>query len=360
MSEEKDEKPDQPAEHSTPAETPTRKPWARTDSGALRPQAREAALVEIARLITSGEATGLKHLTELIGLSKPTVKAMVKQLGFIGGAGGARKSGGFLIRTGPPQETTREKRLRKKRENAEKREVQRAIAALKLPTATTDPTDEDPTDPDPEQVEDPDEPPRKPAPKARPAQKPPIPQLPGSGPKPGTFGSPARAPIDPNGPDLLAAFSIPASFDELERIRKIAAAPWVDVGKQLQALQFLIGLKGGKGKIDWTSVSVDQIPEEMRHRLAGMLVGWLDFAELPEVVRGAPAVCRQVYRLTGVLPQKAEEAEVVLERWGVIREELRALAGEVRATATAKADPLPLELAAEVGYVKPQWEIEGN
>ena len=52
--------------------------------------------------------------------------------------------------------------------------------------------------------------------------------------------------------------------------------------------------------------------------------------------------------------------EAVLERWKVLRQELRDLAGEVRAPQAAVSEPLELSMAAETAYTKPQWEDGAN
>lgn len=265
-------------------------------------------------------------------------------LGLIGGAGNQNKPGGVTIRS-RPAETTAQRKKRKAEERSRKREALEVLKAQQAELRRKREAERAAASPDPSESEDPDpdsgssEPDPIPAAKQRPKAR-------------ATAGTPAA--------QLLASFAIPAGFDEIERVRQIASAPWIDPGKQLHACELLIKLKGGRGKVDWASVKLEQIPEDMRHRLAGQLVGWLDWAELPEVVRLAAPACRQVYRLTGVLPSKAEDAEVVLARWEVVRAELRELAGEVRQNLKPAADPLDLELAAETAYVQPQWEIDAG
>lgn len=78
--------------------------------------------------------------------------------------------------------------------------------------------------------------------------------------------------------------------------------------------------------INWLEMTAEQIvehaPDEVKHRLAGMLLHWATFSELPEEVKAASATRRRVYGLSGVLPVTEENAAAVLERWEALRSEL--------------------------------------
>lgn len=354
MSDDKSE-PETPATEQEPVPEITSDGPERGCRGHLTPAGREQARAEIARLVTSGEAATIQSLAERLHLSRPTIRALLSSLGLIGGASNQHKTAGVTLRA-QPTETKRGRRARLAREAVERAQARKAIDKLERQRAKSERQGVNPGQPI--DLSPPLPPPKPPAqrrtnagqPKARilgaPSVAPP--------PAPPESGPPPSGPDIP--PDLLGRWITPDGFDEVERLRKMASAPWIDPSHQIAALRLLVGIKGGRGKIDWATFTVDQIPEEMRHRLAGMLLPWIDFAELPEVVRSAPLVCRQVYKLTGVLPQRAEDAEVVLERWAVTRQELRDLAGEVRLPEAGKAPPLDLDLAAETAYIPPQWE----
>ena len=340
-------------------------------------------MAEIVRLTTSGEAKSVTELADRLSISRPTIRRLMEQVGIIGGPANQHKPGGFTVRTARPET----KGQRRDRLSKEARERQAARAALDRAEreakaeakreaarlAAAVPITADPSPPQPRAGPDPGAPEFEAAP-----SEPVIPAAKASTggrgkPKargPAMFGQvvagpPAGAlpwqPGDAYPPDMLGAFAIPADFDPEDRLRKLAAAPWIDPTVNIAALRILVGITKGKGRIDWTSVTPEQIPEEMRHRLAGMLLPWIDFAELPEVVRSAPVVCRAVYKLTGILPQRAEDADVVMARWEAMRGELRTLAGEIQVPTVGKAEPIALELAAEVAYTAPQWdEQSGN
>ena len=371
--------------------------YPRTAKGHLVPEARERALADVLRAVQGG-ASSIKGISDLLGLARPTVRDMLVKLGVVAKPGNAHGPGALTLHgKGPETESPRAKARRKKREadakKALKREAERIRKAAGAPPAKPSAPAPKPAPLQPEQaymapeqapsaeappapkeddllvLDEAAEPPDQPADLAG-EEIPPVldgGEPPDDPPKPKRRNGVAKGtprdrlpgnppPMDPT-VDKVALVQIPAAFDEIHRLRQISICPWIDAGQQIAALRILVGVRSNKGKIDWSTVTPEQIPEEMRHRLAGMLLGWVDLAELPEQVRAAPLVCRQVYKLTGVLPGTVAAAEVVLERWAVLRAELRELAGEARVELGVKAPPLELSLAAETAYVAPQWDV---
>lgn len=388
MSDTKDDSPAAP-QAEPPEGTPAPEtPRVRTAGGHLLPGEKQRLLAGLAAAAAAGQLRSVKHAASVFGCSRQTIRRALEQLGLIGGASNQHKDGGITVRVAPAKRMTK---AQKREEGRRRKEAHKAVtaaakqrskaAAPAEPPAPADPDQpSDPgSDPPPDPGSDPPPPPSEPPPgkrrrnpasdggkgksKARLPGSPTLADLlaqqikAGSGPA----SDDGKARVDPGAAvDLIGTWALPTDFDPLERLRKLASAPFVEFSLQFQALRELVRLSGSKGKVDWSAITVEQVPEEMRHRLAGMLLPWLDFAELPEVVRVAPAPCRAVYKLTGVLPQKVEDAEAVLERWKVLRQELRELAGEVRAPQAAASEPLELSLAAETAYTTPQWEDGAN
>lgn len=115
----------------------------------------------------------------------------------------------------------------------------------------------------------------------------------------------------------------------------------------MTVLRVIAGHENQRGRIPWESLTVDQIPEEVRHRLAGLLIKQIAWDELPEEVRKASPQRRRVYRLLGVLPADDQVAERVLTRYQGFAAELRAeLVPEVVAV---ERPPLKVSLAVEAG-----------
>jgi hypothetical protein len=340
-----------------PPPGPAPEAWARNEKGQLTTAARARAREEVLRCVQSGLPTA-NAIAAAIKLSRQTVAGLMQELGFTSGSGNRNGDGKLTLRaSGPEVETPKAKAKRKAKEAAAKKLLAKEEARLrKLADA-------------PPKAPKPDPPPKAPPLIATRAEleaepDPPDLVLPGDPPRKrggikGTVKDRVEGNPSPNDPsiDKVALVQVPPSYDEIERLRKISLAPWIDSGQQIAALRILVGIRANKGKIDWSTVTPDQIPEEMRHRLAGMLLGWVDIAELPEQVRAAPLLCRQVYKLTGVLPGTVEAAEAVMERWAGMRLELREVAGEARVELGLKAAPLELTLAAETAYVAPQWEM---
>lgn len=334
--------------------------YPRDSKGHLTAEGRAKALAAVLAAVQAGKSS-LLAIATATDLARPTVRTLLGELGLGATSGNGKTSGKVAVRkNGPKREERVQKRARLAREKAAAKAAKKALddAEKRIRKAAgTKPKPPKPAKPAPPPDilapvpgEDlgPDEPdePEPPKPRGRPKGL-------TSDLLPGNPG-----PLDPT-IDKTALIRIPEGYDEIERLKKISIAPFIDPGQQIAALRILVGIKGNKGKIDWTAVcsSPESIPEEIRHRLAGMLLGWVDHAELPEAVRAAPLVCRQVYKLTGVLPGTPEAAEAVLERWERHRAELRELAGEVRVETAGKLAPLELSLAAETAYVAPQWEM---
>lgn len=159
--------------------------------------------------------------------------------------------------------------------------------------------------------------------------------------------------------DRLGALKVPEGFDPLARLTQFAIAWWLPEQYQLAALRELARLQNerekGRGRIDWDKVSIAQIPEEHRHRLAGELMSWVQFAELPEAVRLAPREARRVYRLIGRLPETPAATEAILRRWLEQRAELRGMVGGALVVAPEPREPVQPTLAAETRYQPPRW-----
>ena len=325
--------------------------YPRNQNGHLTREARDRALADVLACVQAG-VSSINGVSVRLGLARPTVRDLLGKLGLVATAGSSKGPGKITVRKGGPVESKQVRKTRLKREAAAKKAIEKEAARLRKEAGAT---------PKPPVLERPE---KQPDPPAYPADGEILPVL--DEPKPRPKGRPKGLLADtlPGNPgpldervDKIALVQVPAGFDEIERLRKISISPWIDAGQQIAALRILVGVRSNKGKIDWSTVTPEQIPEEMRHRLAGMLLGWVDLAELPEQVRAAPLVCRQVYKLTGILPGTVAAAEVVLERWLVLRAELRELAGEARVELGAKAPPLELSLAAETAYVAPQWDV---
>ncbi len=325
--------------------------YPRNQNGHLTREGRDRALADVLACVKEG-VSSLNGLSIRLGLARPTIRDLLAALGLVATSGNSKKPGKITVRRGGPVEGKKAKQTRLKREAAAKRAIEKEAARLRKEAGAP------PKKPVLERPE------KQPDPPADPADGEILPVL--DEPKPRSKGRPKGlladtlpgnpSPLDPT-VDKVDLVRVPAGYDEIERLRKISLAPFVEANLQIAALRILVGIKANKGKIDWSTISWEQIPEEQRHRLAGMLLGWVDLAELPEQVRAAPLVCRQVYKLTGILPGTVAAAEVVLERWLVLRAELRELAGEARVELGAKAPPLELSLAAETAYVAPQWDV---
>lgn len=165
--------------------------------------------------------------------------------------------------------------------------------------------------------------------------------------------------LDDSTKDRVGALVVPDGFDPQARIAQLAMAFWLPEAIQLSALRILAQMQqaanAGRGKIDWEAVTVASIPEEHRHRLAGALLAWVDYAELPETVRLAPREARAVYRLIGLLPESPAATETVRRRWVEMRKELRELVGGATAVVLEAKEPVQPTLAAETRYQPPRW-----
>lgn len=155
----------------------------------------------------------------------------------------------------------------------------------------------------------------------------------------------------------LDAVEIPADFDSVRLLKKIAVA--ADTSRQLKVtvLRALASLEHGKGRIPWETLSIDQIPDEVQHRLAGALLHRIAWMELPEEVRSASAVRRRAYRAVGVLPRDDEQAQRILDRLAATVAELRT--AEFPEGVAPPTSSTPITLAAEAGRAKATAEARG-
>lgn len=136
-------------------------------------------------------------------------------------------------------------------------------------------------------------------------------------------------------------------FDAVHDLKRISRTKGVPIHVRVSALRIVAAHENQHGRIPWESIKVADIPEEVRHRLAGLLLQQVAWDELPEEVRAASPVRRRVYRLLGVLPADDALAEAVLARHRGIVAELRA---ELEPEAAAvEREPLRVSLAVEAG-----------
>lgn len=159
--------------------------------------------------------------------------------------------------------------------------------------------------------------------------------------------------------DQVGLVVVPEGYDATQRLAQFSRAWWLPEQYQLSALKTLAQIQSaasqGRGKIDWDGVTVAAIPEDHRHRLAGALLAWVDYAELPEAVRMAPKDARKVYRMTGLLPESPAATEAILRRWKEMRLELREMVGGAMVAAAEVREPVQPALAAETRYQPPRW-----
>ena len=151
--------------------------------------------------------------------------------------------------------------------------------------------------------------------------------------------------------DIFAGTGIPADYDALRILKKITLSNATTRAQKISALRIVAAHENQRGRIPWESLKVEMIPTEIQHRLAGMLLHLVAWDELPEEVRLASPVRRQVYRLVGLLPGSDAIAEQVLARWGQARAELRAVVAPQAAPLTRA--PLAISIAVEAGERKP-------
>lgn len=147
--------------------------------------------------------------------------------------------------------------------------------------------------------------------------------------------------------DAFADVEIPEDFDAVRLLKKIALSPKAADSVRLRAAQAVAVHESarGKGRIPWETIRLESIPDEVKHRLAGMLLQAVSWAELPEEVRLASAVRRRAWRVLGLLPVDDATAEAVLARVGSFMAGLRA---ELSPVAVAvERPPLVVSIAAE-------------
>lgn len=112
------------------------------------------------------------------------------------------------------------------------------------------------------------------------------------------------------------------AFDPIKALVQLAHVPGCPEHTVLGILRTLVTLRKERAKIAWEGVKLEDIPQEFRQRLAGLLAESMEVADLPAEVVEHPAV-REVYELTGVALPEVEEAEAFLLRWEPTLEEMR-------------------------------------
>lgn len=136
-------------------------------------------------------------------------------------------------------------------------------------------------------------------------------------------------------------------FDAIHDLKRLSRTKDVPVHTRVSALRIIAAHENQRGRIPWESIKVTDIPEEVRHRLAGALLKLVSWDELPEEVRQASPARRRVYRLLGVLPADDQIAERALARYQVVAAELRAAL--VPEAVAVERPPLQVSLAVEAG-----------
>jgi hypothetical protein len=137
------------------------------------------------------------------------------------------------------------------------------------------------------------------------------------------------------------------SFDAIVALKRIAISSGTPRPLRVRCLSVIAQHENQKGRIPWEAIKADQIPVEVQHRLAGMLLHLVQLDELPEAVKLASPARRRVYRLLGLLPATDALADRVLERYQALAAELRAeLEPEA---ASVELPPLVVSLAVQAG-----------
>jgi len=147
--------------------------------------------------------------------------------------------------------------------------------------------------------------------------------------------------------DIFDGSIIRPDFDALRLLKGIASANSTPRPLKVQALRIIATHETNKGRIPWESIRVDQIPPEVQHRLAGMLLHLVAWDELPEEVRGASAARRKVWRELGILPETDAAAEAAIEAVAQAKAELRAALFPI--LPTPPRAPLQVSIAVEAG-----------
>lgn len=147
--------------------------------------------------------------------------------------------------------------------------------------------------------------------------------------------------------DIFDVNAIRPDFDALRILKGIASATTTPRPLKVQALRIIATHETNKGRIPWESIRVDQIPPEVQHRLAGMLLHLVAWDELPEEVRGASAARRKVWRELGILPETDAAAEAAIEAVAQAKAELRAQLFPI--LPTPPRAPLQVSIAVEAG-----------
>ncbi len=112
------------------------------------------------------------------------------------------------------------------------------------------------------------------------------------------------------------------AFDPVRALVQLAHVPGCPENTILGVLRELVRLRKERAKIAWDAVTLADIPEEYRPRLAGTLAEWLEVSELPPEVQDHAAV-REVYELTGVALPRAADADAFMVRWEAVLEDMR-------------------------------------
>jgi len=148
--------------------------------------------------------------------------------------------------------------------------------------------------------------------------------------------------------DIFDVNAIRADFDALRILKGIASAATTPRPLKVQALRIIASHENQKGRIPWESItSPGQIPPEVQHRLAGMLLHLVAWDELPEDVRAASPARRRAWKELGILPETEAAAEEAVEAVAQAKAELRARLFPVKPPPPQR--PLVVSIAVEAG-----------
>ncbi len=152
--------------------------------------------------------------------------------------------------------------------------------------------------------------------------------------------------------DIFSTVEVPQDFDAIRILKAIVMSSHTPRQLKVQALRIVAAYENQRGRIPWESIKVADIPAEVQHRLAGLLIHLVTWDELPEEVKAASPMCRRVYKLFGVLPSSEEIAKDALERFAQHAAKQRARLAPV--VAEVEKPALVIRLAAESGRTEPK------
>lgn len=122
----------------------------------------------------------------------------------------------------------------------------------------------------------------------------------------------------------LGDVKVPTSFSPLETVRQIAASEVVPSSVRLQACKVLLQQSDAKMRVDWAAMRIDDIPQDQRAYLAGMLIEHVKVDGVDEEFIDAGQAERDLFMIVGVLVDDQVVAIELLNRHRQHLEDLRA------------------------------------